>query len=192
MTRLSGLLVVAALALAALATYDVVRGDRGVADAAPAAAAPAAPPSLELVVSASKLGEVVTSHGLALYRFDKDSAKPAKSTCTGQCATKWPPLLASGDAPQVTGIDPALVGLVVRPDGGRQLTLNGWPLYHYAGDAAPGQLKGEGVGGTWHAISPSGKSASAVKAAGKAKPVPAAPAPAPAAAPEPDAGYGGY
>ncbi|WP_081617699.1 hypothetical protein [Amycolatopsis methanolica] len=49
-----------------------------------------------------------------------------------------------------------LAGVLVRPDGVRQLTLGGWPLYRYVNDTAPGQVNGQGVDGTWFVIAPSG------------------------------------
>jgi predicted lipoprotein with Yx(FWY)xxD motif len=34
---------------------------------------------------------VVTDwQGWTLYRFEKDTPKPPKSNCAGDCATKWP------------------------------------------------------------------------------------------------------
>ena len=55
------------------------------------------------------------------------------------------------------GVDPALVSTVKRADGTEQATLAGWPLYTYAKDEAPGQWKGQGVGGTWFVVRPDGK-----------------------------------
>jgi len=104
-----------------------------------------------------KMGKVVTDgRGFTLYRFDKDSNKPAKSTCDGQCAITWPPVL-SEEIPKLTGIDPANVGTVIRSDGKQQVTLGGWPLYTYAKDPGPGKWKGQGVGGTWFVSDPTGK-----------------------------------
>ena len=181
MFRPMPLLVAAALALVALGGYDILRG--APESVAPAPAAAPAPAPLELTAAQTPLGEVVTSAGASLYRFDKDTAKPAKSNCVGQCATTWPPVLASDGVPQLAGISPGAVGTAARPDGTRQVTLAGWPLYRYAGDTAPGELKGEGVGGVWHAVSPSGKPAVAVSKAAKQAASPSeAPAPAPAAA----------
>ncbi len=210
MSRLSALLTLAALALVALGVFDIVRGDGPPKAVAAAPAAAPATAALDLTAGKTSLGTVVTSHGETLYRFDKDTAKPAKSNCAGQCATTWPPLLAGGAAPTLDGVDPALVGIVLRADGAEQVTLGGWPLYHYAADK-PGEAKGEGVGGTWRVVGPSGKPAVGARAAtpgsapgaapgsgsGPAKepaPVPApAPAPAPVPAPVPDTGgYGGY
>ncbi|MBT2403143.1 hypothetical protein J7I97_18355 [Streptomyces sp. ISL-87] len=106
-----------------------------------------------------EVGKVVTdSAGATLYRFDKDTAKPPKSACEGDCATAWPPVSAS-DASAAEGIDPGLLGEVVRSDGSKQLTLAGWPVYRYAKDGQAGDAKGEGVGGTWHALAADGKKA---------------------------------
>jgi predicted lipoprotein with Yx(FWY)xxD motif len=103
------------------------------------------------------MGEVVQDgDGRTLYRFDKDTPDPAKSNCEGQCAVTWPPVLSNG-TPQLQGVDPALVSTVKRADGTDQVTLDGWPLYTYAKDEAPGQWKGQGVGGTWFVVQPNGK-----------------------------------
>jgi len=188
----------AALALAALGGYDVWRGDP---QAAPSAGpTPAAATPITLTTARVPLGEVVTSSGVTLYRFDKDTAKPAKSNCVGQCATTWPPVLATGGAPQLRGIAPGLVGIVLRSDGSEQVTLAGWPLYRYIGDTVPGQTRGEGLAGSWHAVGPAGKPAvAAAKSSGGAvgsvgvPPAPAPVTPKPAPAPEPDqAPSGGY
>ncbi|GAA0284966.1 hypothetical protein GCM10010302_23990 [Streptomyces polychromogenes] len=112
------------------------------------------------------LGAAVTDGaGFTLYRFDKDTAKPPKSNCDGDCAKAWPVVLAD-DAQAGAGIDAAAVGSVTRADGTRQLTLGGWPVYRYAKDAKAGDALGEGVGGTWHAVGPDGKPAAAGKGAG--------------------------
>ncbi|TLS43593.1 hypothetical protein FE633_24825 [Streptomyces montanus] len=111
------------------------------------------------VAENAKLGEVVTdSAGMTLYRFDKDTAEPPKSTCDGDCATTWPPVPASG-ASAPAGIDKSLLGEVTRSDGTKQLTLDGWPMYRYAKDTKAGDTKGQGVGGTWYASAPTGKKA---------------------------------
>ncbi|MGW7462837.1 SCO0930 family lipoprotein [Streptomyces sp. NPDC054797] len=107
------------------------------------------------------LGAAVTdSEGFTLYRFDKDTAKPPKSNCEGDCATAWPAVSAD-DASAGEGIDATLLGSVARADGTRQLTLAGWPVYRYAKDAKAGDTLGEGVGGTWHALGADGKPAAA-------------------------------
>jgi predicted lipoprotein with Yx(FWY)xxD motif len=115
----------------------------------------------KLEVSANaELGDVLTdSAGLSLYRFDEDTAEPPKSNCNGDCATAWPPVPAN-DASAGAGIDKALLGEVTRADGSKQLTIGGWPAYRYAKDTKAGDLTGQGVGGKWYALAPTGKKAS--------------------------------
>jgi len=131
--------------------------------AAPADPAPteqgATPERVSLIARPTELGAVVmTKDGVALYRFDKDDAQSSTSNCSRGCATAWPPLLVDEEI-AITGVDSSLLGVIDRSEGGRQLTLGGWPLYRFAGDQAPGDLEGEGVDGVWHAVGPSGKRA---------------------------------
>ncbi|GAA4238223.1 SCO0930 family lipoprotein [Actinomadura meridiana] len=133
------------------------------AQAAPPAK-PSAPPAPEPttlgVANVTRLGKVVTDDaGRTLYRFDNDTARPPASTCADACAKAWPPVSASEAATRVNGVDPSLVGKVRRADGTWQVTLGGWPLYRYAKDGAPGDIKGQGVGKAWYAASPTGMKA---------------------------------
>ncbi|MEV0413220.1 SCO0930 family lipoprotein [Streptomyces sp. NPDC050448] len=129
-----------------------------------------------------QIGSVLAdSAGFTLYRFDKDTAKPPKSNCDGDCAKAWPAVPA-GDATAATGMDAALLGEVVRTDGSKQLTVAGWPVYRYSKDTKAGETNGQGVGGTWFAFAPDGKKAA--KAAGGSGAAPATGAtPATGAAP---------
>lgn len=114
----------------------------------------------------SELGEVVTdSEGFTLYRFENDTADPPTSNCEGDCLTAWPAVPAE-DASATEGIDPELLGEVERSDGSLQLTLNGWPVYRYAEDTAPGDVNGHGVGGVWNALAPNGAPAGSDAAEG--------------------------
>ncbi|MFC7545580.1 hypothetical protein [Plantactinospora sp. GCM10030261] len=104
----------------------------------------------------ARMGKVVTDEkGWILYRFDKDSANPPTSNCVDDCARVWPPALTDG-TPQLQGVVDDKVGSVDRPDGTRQLTIGGWPVYRYIGDKKPGQWRGQGVGGTWFVVAPDG------------------------------------
>ena len=125
---------------------------------AKAAAKPKARLATELIAAnQAELGDVVTDqHGWILYRFDKDTPKPAKSNCNGKCATTWPPVIVDGK-PELKGVSADLVGMVKRADGNMQLTLHGWPLYYYAKDTKVGDWKGQGVGGTWFVSTKEGK-----------------------------------
>ena len=119
-------------------------------------AAPASNETKLVVADVANVGQVITDqNGMTLYRFDKDTAKPPKSNCDGDCAKAWPPMLATGDV-QVQGVDKSLVGKVTRSDGTEQITVGGWALYRYAKDTKPGDATGQGVGGAWYAANAKG------------------------------------
>ncbi|MGC5004384.1 SCO0930 family lipoprotein [Streptomyces sp. NBC_00353] len=110
-----------------------------------------------------KLGNIVVDkRGMTVYRFKKDSAWPMKSACTGACLSKWPVVapLAKNDVSGVT-----TKGFVTfnRPDGLKQQSINCWPIYTFSGDTKPGDTNGQGVGGTWYAVSPDAKLVGASK-----------------------------
>jgi predicted lipoprotein with Yx(FWY)xxD motif len=154
-----------AVALSTILSATACTSPDPTATAAPASPQPAANIQATLVLRAKNLPQVgtvvVDGSGYTLYRFDKDTAKPPKSNCLEDCWMKWPPVMHTGDL-RIEGIDPALVGTVLRPeDSTRQVTIGGWPVYRYAGDAAPGESKGHGVGNAWFAVTPQGKKAAA-------------------------------
>ncbi|MFC7387041.1 hypothetical protein [Sphaerisporangium rhizosphaerae] len=107
---------------------------------------------------------VVDVNQSTLYRFDKDSADPSRSTCEGDCAVTWPPVtIKLGGKVYVRGVRPADVGAIRRGDGRIQITIGGWPVYRFAKDQRPGDEKGQGVGGTWFAVALDGSKANPVK-----------------------------
>jgi|tagenome__1003787_1003787.scaffolds.fasta_scaffold20850363_3 predicted lipoprotein with Yx(FWY)xxD motif len=110
---------------------------------------------------------VVDGKGFTVYRFDKDTAKPPVSNCSGACARLWPPVKFTKKL-KLTGIARSAIGNIMTKDGICQVTINGWPAYTYAKDTAPGQITGQGVGGTWFATAPDG-----TKAGGGKVPAPA-------------------
>ncbi|QRP46890.1 hypothetical protein [Amycolatopsis sp. FDAARGOS 1241] len=100
---------------------------------------------------------VLNGKGMTIYRFDNDSAHPSKSTCNGDCEKKWPPVkVTKGTKVFLAGIKKSAIGVVKRDDGSLQLTVGGWPAYTFSGDKNPGDTNGEGVGGTWFGMSPTG------------------------------------
>lgn len=107
------------------------------------------------------LGTVlVDSSGRTLYVFAPDHAK--KVTCTGSCASVWPPLkIAPGQKASVSGdVKASLVSSDSDPSGGSVVTYAGWPLYLYAADPSAGTAHGQALnssGGLWYVISPSGQ-----------------------------------
>jgi predicted lipoprotein with Yx(FWY)xxD motif len=107
--------------------------------------------------------------GLTLYYYTADKPGSGKSACTGACAKAWPPLTAPVKPPAGAKM-PGPIGMITRAGGVRQVTLNGYPLYYYAGDMAPGQAKGNGEGGVWHVIKLKVSSASTTTPASTATP----------------------
>jgi predicted lipoprotein with Yx(FWY)xxD motif len=98
---------------------------------------------------------VVDGKGMTVYEFGKDVQGSGASSCSGQCATAWPAVPAGTSTPTLKGVT-GTVGTIKGVDGKPQLTLNGSPLYYYAGDKAAGQTSGQGVGNIWWVVSPAG------------------------------------
>jgi predicted lipoprotein with Yx(FWY)xxD motif len=118
----------------------------------------AAPMSIQLGTrtSASLGTYLVAPNGLTLYTLSSDPANA--STCNGQCAVFWPPLVvAQGGTVTAGGGVAGTVGTFARSDGGTQVSHDGRALYFYGGDAAAGDTNGEGIvafGGTWRVARP--------------------------------------
>jgi predicted lipoprotein with Yx(FWY)xxD motif len=103
--------------------------------------------STVLVRTDPTLGKFLTdANGRTLYIFKHDTAQT--STCTGGCATAWPPFTASAPPSLPAGVGGTL-GTITRADGTMQVTYDGMPLYHFAQDTQPGDTKGQGIGGVW-------------------------------------------
>ncbi|MCJ8204069.1 hypothetical protein [Pseudomonas sp. RGM2987] len=101
----------------------------------------AAEPAME------KDGMLTDHSGMALYTFDKDSG--AKSMCNGECAAKWPPLMAK-DSDKSMGE----WTVITRDDGGKQWAYDGKPLYTFAMDKRGEKPTGDGKFGVWHIAKP--------------------------------------
>jgi predicted lipoprotein with Yx(FWY)xxD motif len=104
-----------------------------------------------LIVEHSKLGWVLAmaKDGLVVYTYSGDT-KGGTPTCTGPCAAIWP---AVTGIPMVSSADtlPGTLGTVTMPNGAKQITYNGYPLYLFKG-AGPFSTKGQGLEGKWHVI----------------------------------------
>jgi len=140
------------------------------------------PPPTVIVVQSDVLGPyLATAAGMTLYRFTRD--QPDVSVCLGGCAATWPPLLVDGP-PAGSDDLPGVLGTITRPDGTLQVTYNHLPLYTYAGDAQPGDARGQALGNVWFVVSPTdGMDTAAAQMASGAPEVAAPPAAAPAATP---------
>ena len=123
----------------------------------PAVSAPAdeAPAATDLALADTSLGSVVVDGtGMTVYYFDKDTADSGVSACTGDCATNWPAVLTDSDTPVVDGVT-GTVGTIPSGDS-KQVTINGRPIYLFAGDKAAGDTAGQGVGGIWWVVAANG------------------------------------
>jgi predicted lipoprotein with Yx(FWY)xxD motif len=165
---LAGLAVTAMMVAAACSTAaattaptDTVAG----ATATPAAAGSAAAGTLTLAeTTSSTIGVYLTGQGgMTLYAFNQDT--PNTSTCTGSCATNWPPLVVAAGT-TVTGPSDATMafGTTTRSDGTIQVTYNQHPLYYFGGDSKAGDTGGQGKFGLWFVASPTGVLGSAPSA----------------------------
>lgn len=108
------------------------------------------------VAESEDLGSfLVDERGMTLYLYTEDT--PNTSNCYDDCAAAWPPLLTEGEPTAGEGVDAALLGTTERTDGTVQVTYNGWPLYYWVRDSAPGDTTGQDVGEVWYVVSPEGE-----------------------------------
>lgn len=120
-------------------------------------------PAYEVKIKAiAGVGPVlVDGRGLTLYLFETDQrGKPSR--CYDICAVQWPPdvLPAGMTAPRAgPGVVGTLLGTAPRTDGTTQITYDGWPLYRWPPDKAPGQATGQALtnaGGRWYVVDAAG------------------------------------
>ncbi len=118
---------------------------------------------------ATKPGEGVyltDANGRAVYFLETPDGT-AVAKCEGECATAFDPvtgkaIVATGD----TTVKVALIGDVMRPDGTKQVTYNGKPLYYYRKDQGANDTNGQGVkagDAQAHLVTPTGKDVGAKK-----------------------------
>ena len=108
------------------------------------------PGDVVLIVQKSAIGYVLAAaNGQVVYTYDKDT-KGSAPTCTGSCATTWPPLTGKPLASEADKL-PGTLGTVSDANGAKQVTYNGLPLYTFKG-AKAFTTTGNGVGGEWHVI----------------------------------------
>jgi predicted lipoprotein with Yx(FWY)xxD motif len=119
-------------------------------------------PTVGLVQHAT-LGTIMTdSSGITLYIWEGDT--PGVSNCSDACAGAWPPAVVDEAGMMMMmpgmGMDMAMtssgLGAIQRADGSWQLSWNGWPLYRFQRDVAPGEANGQGsmgFGARWSVVS---------------------------------------
>jgi predicted lipoprotein with Yx(FWY)xxD motif len=91
-------------------------------------------------IGPSSLGRIlVDAQGKTLYMWAHD--KGPKSTCYGDCATYWPPLLTGGKPVALAGAKAGLLGTSKRTDGRMQVSYAGHPLYYFVQDTKAGRRR---------------------------------------------------
>ena len=186
LTLLAGLAVAAAL-IAGACTSAAATPAGPASPAGPAG--PAAATSITIgTTNSPTLGAYLTGqNGMTLYVLTKDT--PDTSTCSGACASNWPPLVVASGA-TITGPTGAMgtFATITRSDGTVQVTYNHMPLYYYAGDSTAGDTTGQGTNGVWFVAPLSGSLATAAPSAAAAAPTATPTAAAPKSSDQP-AGY---
>ena len=146
-----------ALAVIALAGCSTTASTPTAASASPsmsASKAPAASP--DAATASGKLGQIIVDgKGMTAYVWDKDTANSGVSACTGTCATLWSAITTASATPTVTGIT-GTVAEITGVSGGKQITINGLPIYTFTKDTKPGDTNGQLVLNIWHVLSPAG------------------------------------
>jgi len=139
-------------------TFIVITGLMAVLALAPAAMAGPRTSSATVTVRTSSYGRILfDGRGFALYTFSHDAR--GRSSCSGACATAWPPYLVKHAASGGAGLTGSLLGSVRRADGTTQVTYTGRPLYYYVGERKAGQILCQGVsefGGRWLVVRANG------------------------------------
>ena len=92
-----------------------------------------------------KVMVLTTLQGMTLYIHQRRGA--SSFDCTGTCAKDWHPLMfARSGRPASTTPLPGTLSLDTDAQGRRVVLYQGYPLFTYRGDTAPGQVKGRGAG----------------------------------------------
>ncbi|HSR24752.1 MAG TPA: hypothetical protein VLW53_14450 [Candidatus Eisenbacteria bacterium] len=153
--------VAAALALVGLVAAGCGGGSSSTSSTAttPAASASTSAGGAALTVQtrSGSLGTYLTDgNGRTLYLLTADQG--STSTCSGGCASVWPPLLASGTVKAGAGASSGQLTSATGPNG-KQVTYAGHPLYYYTGDSKAGDVNGQGIssyGGQWWVVGADG------------------------------------
>ncbi|WP_337101393.1 plastocyanin/azurin family copper-binding protein [Paenibacillus sp. YIM B09110] len=102
--------------------------------------------------TSSKLGNYLTDdEGRTLYYFDKDTIQT--SACEGGCLANWPAYEAKGTS-TISTLPASDIGSITRPDGSKQTTYKGYPLYYFVKDTKHGDILGQDVNKVWFVVDP--------------------------------------
>jgi predicted lipoprotein with Yx(FWY)xxD motif len=148
-----------AIAISACGSSSSSANDDPAPTGAETAALTASAKGPKLKIVDSDYGKILANgQGRALYLFTADTGKA--STCSGDCATAWPPYIVKKKPVAGPGVKSGKIGTTRRSDGTLQATYAGHPVYFYEGDNEPGEALCQAVnefGGYWYVLRASGK-----------------------------------
>lgn len=159
----SAVLTLAVVGVSAVAAYGSGAAARETAgslraSASSVRASTASTPTVKLART-SKGKILVNSRSFTLYMFTADSRNRDHCIKVRGCKSVWPPLTVSGRPTAGVGVKRSLLGTIRLPNGHKQVTYNGHPLYRYTGDGAPRSTYYIGFssfGGRWYGVNAGG------------------------------------
>jgi predicted lipoprotein with Yx(FWY)xxD motif len=108
--------------------------------------------SAVLTVRKTSIGYVLANaNGFTVYWFARDPRGSPHPACAGKCLLAWFPVTGRPVAAKGVTLH-ARLGCITRAGGVIQATYNGYPLYTFGSDSAPGMANGAGSAGLWHVI----------------------------------------
>ena len=165
-SRLTGRALAAsggALAIPAIAFVALLAGGSPAAQAHPTHAshrATVAAASTVISAHSTKLGKIlVDPKGETIYAFSKDTRNKDVCASIRGCIAVWPITAVNGKLKAGAGVNQSLLGTIT-VQGKKQATYAGHPLYGYVDNDGPADTDYVGIsqsGGTWPAVSPTGK-----------------------------------
>lgn len=128
--------------------------------AASTRSAPAGGGATTVTTKSNKLGAILAAGAKqrTVYLFEADTG--STSRCSGACAAVWPPVTTAAAATAKGSARSSELSVSSRPDGTKQVTYHGHPLYFYARDGDRSDAYGQGLksfGAAWYVLAPSGK-----------------------------------
>lgn len=93
-------------------------------------------------------GILVSMNNMTVYTFEGDQAGSGRSSCYGECAINWPPLLVDQNATSYGDYS-----IITRDDAKKQFAYKGRPLYYYRLDNKPDEMNGNNLAnGAWRVV----------------------------------------
>lgn len=154
---LSGIVATSALVLVAC-------GSDGAVGSSPPVPSGGAQDLTVSVLAAGGMGNIlVDPSGKALYTPDEEADGTVR--CVADCTAFWIPLAPGATTPTAAAGVPT-IAVIDRPDGAKQVTVGGRPLYTFSPDS-PGEVTGDGATDafgnqhfTWHVVHADGTTSS--------------------------------